>query len=137
MGRVYSFPERRRRHPRVPLSQPVALVHESAAVATAVASNVSRGGIQVLCDRYSFHALCRPQDRGEQQVTDHIDVHLKLPVNTGLANLDLECRLAYVRTADSEEYTLGLEFVAMNNLTQVHLDRFLRETERLVVIPGS
>lgn len=132
MGTVLEFPRQRRRHKRAPVSQPVALVHENASVATAMACNISPGGMQILCDRYTTDSLHRSGcDDETARDVPRIDAHFKLPLNSGLAKLDVECLLSYVCETDDEVFALGLEFVDMTEGSSQHLGQFLDEATLL------
>ena len=57
MAHITRLHRRTRRLPRIPLHQPVALVHSNGTVATACALHVTPGDMQVRCDRYTLDSL--------------------------------------------------------------------------------
>jgi|GEM_PF-3417099 len=129
MAQIIQFPRRRRRAQRVRVQQPVALMHEDGTAATGTAINLSCGGMQLLCDRYTTDSLYRSDVPLETASAPGIDVHLRLPLDAGLARLDIECRLIYVSTIDTRTYLLGLEFVRFHSDSQSCLAQFLRDAE--------
>ena len=129
MAQVLQFPAQRRHHQRVAICQPVALVHENATVVTGMATNLSHGGIQIICDRRAADALCGERRRFRVGQGPNIDLHFKLPLNTGLVKLDIETRLAYVNDIARNQVLLGLEFVHHHNDSAKFLDSFLREAD--------
>lgn len=129
MAQVLQFPSQRRLHQRVPICQPVALVHENATVVTGMATNLSVGGIQIICDRRAADALCGERRRFSIAQGPRIDLHFKLPLNTGLVKLDVETRLAYVNDIARNQVLLGLEFVHYQNDSAQSLNAFLREAD--------
>ena len=131
MGEILSFPQSRRRHPRVRLVQPVALVHENATVATSVCANISSGGMQVVCDRYTTDSLHPNTRRITRENAPYIDAHLKLPANRGLTKLDCECRMTYLIADDDSRFTLGLEFLSLHEPSRNNLSAFLTEALEL------
>ena len=131
MAQVLQFPLQRRRTARVPICQPVALVHENATVVTGMATNISIGGVQVVCDRRAADALCGERRRFRMTQAPGIDLHFKLPLNEGLVKLDVETRLAYVNDIARNQVLLGLEFVCHHNGGERFLADFLREADSL------
>lgn len=129
MAQVLKFPTQRRRHQRVPICQPVALVHENATVVTGMATNLSIGGLQVVCDRRAADALCGERRRFRGAQGPRIDLHFKLPLSGGLVKLDIETRLTYVNDIARSQVLLGLEFVLHHHDSHVHLATFLREAD--------
>ncbi len=129
MAQVLQFPTQRRLHLRVPVCQPVALVHENATVITGMATNLSRGGIQIVCDRRAADALCGERRRFRALRGPRIDLHFKLPLCSGLVKLDIETRLAYVNDIARKQVLLGLEFVHHHNDSLHYLDSFLCEAD--------
>lgn len=129
MAQVLQFPIQRRRYPRVRIQQPVALVHENSTVVTGLATNVSGGGVRVLCDRYAADSLVthhgRPGGAGPR-----IDAHFMLPLATGLAKLDVQCRLAYMVDLEDGQVLMGLEFLRFHHDGRAYLCAFLNEAER-------
>ncbi len=131
MAVIYAFRERRARFPRINLEQPVALVHANATVATACISNISPGGMQVCCDRYtadSLHASSEPLGKRNKV---SIDAHFLLPSPTGIRKIDVECRLAHVAELSGGEYALGLEFIEFQHGGREELKAFLGEAVSL------
>ncbi len=127
MAVIYAFRERRAQFPRINLEQPVALVHTNATVATAIISNISPGGMQVCCDRYtadSLHASSEPLGKRKAVC---IDAHFLLPSPTGTRKIDVECRLAHVAEISEREYALGLEFIEFQHGGREELEAFLAE----------
>ena len=131
MAKILNFPEKRRRHERVMISQPVALVHENATVATSTAINISQGGLQALCDRYTMDSLHPSATRPGRHRSPRIDVHFRLPTNAGSAKLDIECRIAYVVQSEDSELSVGLEFVRVYEESRNVLDSFLQEAREM------
>lgn len=131
MAQVLQFPIQRRHHLRVPICQPVALVHENATVVTGMATNISSGGVQVVCDRRAADALCGERGRFAVGEGPRIDLHFKLPLSHGLAKLDVVSRLAYVSDIARSQVLLGLEFVTYQHDSQRHVDTFLSEACQL------
>ena len=131
MAQVLQFPIQRRAYPRVPVCQPVALVHENATVVTGMATNISPGGIQIVCDRRAADALCGERRRFALTKGPRIDLHFKLPLASGLAKLDVETRLVYVNDIARAQVLLGLEFIVCHNDSRASLDAFLREADTL------
>jgi len=129
MAQVLQFPLQRRLAPRVAICQPVALVHENATVVTGMATNISMGGVQVVCDRRAADALCGERRRFGLAKGPRIDLHFKLPLGTGLVKLDMESRLAYVNDVARNQVLLGLEFACHHNGSEEHLAVFLREAD--------
>jgi len=131
MAQVLQFPLQRRHHIRVPICQPVALVHENATVVTGMATNICAGGVQVVCDRRAADALCGERRRFSGSNGPRIDLHFKLPLNDGLAKLDVVTRLAYVNDIARSQVLLGLEFEIHHNESQRYIATFLSEAEAL------
>ncbi len=131
MAQILQFPRQRRRHRRARICQPVALVHDNATVATATAVNLSHGGLQVLCDRYTVDSLRRSDEPLGGPATPRIDAHFRLPLSFGLVKIDCECRLVYVSEVSEHACLMGLEFVAVRGNGGACLEEFLREAERL------
>ncbi len=127
MSVIYAFRERRARFPRINLEQPVALVHANATVATASISNISPGGMQVCCDRYTADSLHASSEPLGKRKTISIDAHFLLPSTTGTRKIDVECRLAHVARVSGNEYAIGLEFIAFQHGGQEDLEAFLAE----------
>ena len=109
------------------IRQPVALVHANGTVATVLAVNVSRGGLQVTCDRYTLDALLPGRSGQPASVGTAIDAHFKLPLNDGLAKIDLNCRVAYVSQAEGSTFLVGLEFAGASQRGHAALEAFLEE----------
>jgi hypothetical protein len=107
--------------------QPVALVHDNATVATTLATNISAGGMQTVCDRYTTDALHPSAVRLTRASAPRIDAHFKLPVNGALVKFDIECRLAYVTAVEDSQYCIGLEFFLLADGCLPYLAQFLRE----------
>ena len=131
MAQVLQFPIQRRHHLRVPICQPVALVHENATVVTGMATNISAGGLQVVCDRRAADALCGERRRFDVTQGPRIDLHFKLPLSHGLAKLDVVSRLAYVNDIARSQVLLGLEFVSHQQDSERSVASFLREADLL------
>lgn len=127
MGDVLPFPKRRRRHPRTEIRQPVALVHGNGTVATVLGINVSLGGLQVICDRYTLDTLLPCRTLGRSPVGTPIDAHFKLPLSAGMAKLDLGCRVAYIAQAEPPSFLVGLEFARVTAGSRETLEAFLEE----------
>ena len=125
MGEVLPFLQSRRRHPRVSLTQPVALVHENATVATSLCTNISGGGIQVVCDRYTADSLHPSSRRITDKNAPRVHAHFMLPVRTGLAKLDCECAIAYLTPYDDSRFAFGLEFLLVAEASRSSLSGFL------------
>lgn len=127
MGQVIQFSARTRAEPPVRVSQPVALVHDNATVATSMAVNISPNGLRVLCDRDTSRALCLEQDRPWAEEPPKIDAHFMLPIGGALVKVDAHCRLAYVAKVNPQTFAMGLEFLTLDGLTRHHIQAFLRE----------
>ena len=128
MGKVLQFPKRRRRHLRMAIRQPVALVHANGTVATVLAVDVSLGGLQVTCDRYTLDALFPCGSGPNRPVGTLVDAHFRLPLRSGLAKLDMRCRVAYVSETDAERiFLVGLEFRGADQAGRATLETFLEE----------
>jgi len=130
MAQILHFPRKRRRAERVPVLQPVAMLHDDGTAATGTAINLSRGGLQVLCDRYTTDSLYRSDAPLDSVNAPGIDVHLRLPLEPGLVRLDIECQLKYVNTVDTRTFLLGLEFKHFHGASRAYLTQFLRDAER-------
>lgn len=131
MAQLLQFPAQRRQHVRVPICQPVALVHENATVITGMATNISAAGVRVVCARRAADALCGERRRFTVALGPRIDLHFKLPLSAGLAKLDVVSRLAYATDIARRQVLLGLEFVSYQHDTAYFVDTFLREAEKL------
>ena len=108
LSRILEFAKRRRRHVRVPVHLPVALVHANGTVATVLAVNLSPGGMQVRCDRFTLDALL-PSARGSAGVAGTpIDAHFQLPLHAGLLKVDVHTRVTYVAPSDGGWFLMGL-----------------------------
>ena len=127
MGEVLRFPQSRRQHPRVQVAQPVALVHENATVVTSTVSNISAGGIQTVCDRYTCDSLHPSSRQILRPHAPHLDAHFRLPVGSGLGKLDCECRMAYITELEDQQYAIGLEFRFLTERSRKSLRAFLDE----------
>ncbi len=132
MGQVIPFSRGSRVRPPVRVSQPVALVHDNAAVATSMAVNISPHGLRVLCDRENSDALCLDQAQPSADAPPRIDVHFMLPVGGDLVKVDAHCRLAYVAKVNTQTFAMGLEFTTLDGLTRHRIHEFLREARTLV-----
>ncbi len=130
MGEVIPFPRQRRRYRRTPIYQPVALVHDNATVATGMAVNLSVGGMQVLCDRYTADSLHRSDDPFAGGRGPGLDVHMRLPTRTGTARIDVTCQLVYVNQIATSTYLLGLEFRDYQCDSQALINDFLDEADQ-------
>ena len=108
--------------------QPVALVHANGTVATVLGVNVSMGGLQVTCDRYTLDALLPSSAAaGAVSIGTAIDAHFKLPLNEGLTKLDMSCRVAYVTGTEGGGFLVGLEFSGASQSGHAALAAFLEE----------
>ena len=122
----------KRQHTRVPLHQPVALVDQFGTVATASTADISTGGMQLVCGRYTMDSLHLSDSELNplREVTG--DVHMKLPLSSGLTKLDVECRLVYVvPSEDHHEFLIGLQFVRFIDSGAQAVDKFLQEASAL------
>jgi len=131
MGVVVALRRRKRRFSRVAIEQPVALVHANGTVATTLGYNLSQGGMQVRCDRYTADSLYPSRMGPGRPRRVRIDAHFKLPLGSGLVKLDVECRLVYVNALPDGWYALGLEFVRFHYAGAAVVEKFLREAEAL------
>lgn len=135
MGTVIPLRRRtptKRQHERVALCQPVALVDAFGTVATASTADLSPGGMQVACDRYTMDSLHLSDQRRDPSNAVRIDVHFQLPLTSGLVKLDVECRLVYVvADEDTGEFLMGLQFVRFHYAGAHVVERFLREASLL------
>lgn len=131
MGMVIPLRRRadsKRQHSRVPLQQPVAIVDTFGTVATATTADISPGGMRVACDRYTMDSLHLSDRRPNPGHDVHLDVHLRLPLTSGLIKLDVECRLVYVvPNEDRTHFLTGLQFIRFYNSGADIVARFLKE----------
>ncbi len=111
------------------IRQPVALVHANGTVATVLAINVSLGGLQVTCDRYTLDALLPSGAEPGRPLGTMVDAHFRLPLRAGLAKIDMRCRVAYVSEVDPERsvYVVGLRFRGADQPGRAALETFLEE----------
>ncbi|MFT5392689.1 MAG: hypothetical protein ACI8PT_002887 [Gammaproteobacteria bacterium] len=122
----------KRMHKRVTLMQPVALVDGFGTVATAQIADISPGGLQVLCERYTMDSLHLSDRPPKASRAVPIDVHFKLPLSSGLVKLDVECRLVYVvPEGDLGEFVMGLQFLRFHYAGAHIVERFLKEAAML------
>jgi hypothetical protein len=124
----------KRLYKRVTLMQPAALVDEFGTVATAQITDISPGGLQVLCERYTMDSLHLSDRPPKASRAVPIDVHFKLPLSSGLVKLDVECRLVYVvpegeagEAGEAGEFVMGLQFLRFHDAGAHIVERFLKE----------
>ncbi len=136
MGVVIALRRRRRRHERIPLRQPVALVHGNGTVATAMAVDISPGGMRVRCDRATLDCL-HPSDEpllarhGRSAPPVRLDAHLKLPLTSGLVKLDVETQLVYAVPSGEGDFLVGLEFRRFHYAGESLVERYVDEARTL------
>lgn len=130
MAKVLQFPITRRRVARVPIGQPVAMVHENSTVVTCFGINLSSGGMQLTCDRLTADALLVYGRHGIIGHAPHVYTHFMLPLATGLVKVDVGCRLVYACDRDDGRVLLGVEFVELREECRRHIEVFLAEAAR-------
>lgn len=130
MAEVLRFPITRRRVARVPIGQPVAMVHENSTVVTCFGINISPGGMQLTCDRHTADALLVYDRRGIIGRSPHVDMHFMLPLAKGLVKVDVGCRLVYACDREDGRVLLGVEFTELREDCRRHIEVFLAEAVR-------
>jgi len=116
------------------LTQPVALVDAYGTVATGRSVDISLGGMQIVCDRLTVDSLHLSDSQPAPENEIRLDVHFGLPLASGLAKLDAECRLVYVVPGEPlSDFLMGLQFVRFHYAGAQLVERFLREAELLQI----
>ncbi len=132
MNNVIPLRKRKRQFRRVRIAQPVALVHTNGTVATALASDISQGGLQLRCDRYTIDSLHLSDTPPNPRRAVRLDLHFKLPLHSGLVKVDAECRLIYVVDApEPDAYLMGVQFTRFHYGGTSVVDRFIKEASDL------
>ena len=86
---------RDKRLTRIEIKRPIALVDGSGNVATAVAYDISPGGMQIHCDRATANLLNPVGRPSRPDQIPRVDAHFALPLKSGYAKVDVECRIVY------------------------------------------
>jgi hypothetical protein len=81
-------------------------------------TNISNGGMQLICDRMTCNMLKR-------QIKDDM-TGITIPIPKGIT-IEVSCKVAYISIYDDSEYLVGLEFETFSGDGKDTLERYIKE----------
>jgi hypothetical protein len=116
----------RRQYPRLTTQFPAELDDAHGGRVPVTATNVSLGGLQVLCDRHTALRIAPNGSIVSPRDATPITVRVTLPLRDGThVKVEVRCRPRVLRRIAAEEYRLGLEYELFNGHSYQALEAFI------------
>jgi c-di-GMP-binding flagellar brake protein YcgR len=120
--------EYKRDHPRIKKSLPVELVAPGEKTLFATTYDVSKRGVQLLCDGITVREIFGGPGLSRPARPPKVFLKLRLGQSGQEPELiEAECRAVFSRRVSEQEYRVGLQIYAMSERSSVALDNFVDE----------
>ena len=118
--------EYQRDYPRVKKSLPAELTTQDGKKLHAATFNVSRAGIQLICDGVTAEEIFGATRQGSPSLQPKVKISLRLlHPETGPARIEAECRAVFSRRVSEQEFRVGLHIDAISDQSRTVLEDFV------------
>lgn len=118
--------EYKRDYPRIKKSLPAELVVTGGKKLYASTFDISRTGIQVICDGITAEEIFGSSQEAGASRQPQVKVSLRLPhPKTGPARITADCRAMFSRRVSEQEFRVGLQIDAISDEHRSTLDGFV------------